>query len=235
MNSWDQKAKDYEQKVYSITKWKSKRDRILNQVSPGDKVLILGCGSATYLQRDLLNKGNLTITNSDYSLEMIQESKNSFTHASMVYKQEDMRSLSYTQEFDVVISTNSILMESKEENLKVFDNIHKALNPGGKLVAYLPSYDSCLDLAAKNPKIRDVLSLKDSELLVEDKVDNTKQSFHSLESIKWSTLLYSSYNLEKVSCSESKEELISLESLYLPVFSVEEVKNIWEYFLVAKK
>ena len=233
--SWNDIAKDYDQHVYSITRWSTKRERILSQMRDGLKILILGCGSEVYLQKDILEKyPNSKITLSDYYDKMLRVSKERFNHENLTFKQEDMKELSYEQEFDVVISTNSILMSTLDENRLVFENIKESLKPEGVLMAYLPSYDSVMNSLSKEPNLNNVFIVDNKEQSLEDPIDHTKQSFHSLGSLKGHLLGLFSYNLEKVSCSETIEEFNHFKELYGSVLSDDLIKEVFEYFIIAK-
>ena len=234
---WDKVSKNYDKEIYSITRWEKKRERILQefdkfQKSP--KVLILGGGSEVYLQKDILSLfPNSKITLSDYSKGMLKISKKNFNHKNIKFVQEDMRKISYEDEFDIIISTNSILMPTIKENNLVFDLCHKALKKGGKLIAYLPSYESCVNLFEKQPE--NPFHLDHKEQVLADSVDGTKQSFHSNKTIDEVAKKFRSLSQKKVFCSESKEELEHLHGLYGETFPLHLNKQIFEWYVVLGK
>ena len=231
---WDQHSKNYDKEIYSITKWKEKRDRILEELKDGQKILIIGCGSEVYLQKDILKEyPNSKIVLSDYFKGMLKQSKKKFNHENLSFKQEDMRKISYEDEFDVIISTNSILMPTIKENNKVFKKCHKALKRDGKLIAYLPSFESCLSMVEKieeNP-----FELDPKEQVLGDVVDGTRQSFHTTKSIDEVSKGFKSQNLKKVFISESKEELDHVEKLYGEILPRSVCKQIFEWYVVLTK
>ena len=54
-NEWDEYAKEYNSTVYSITKTPKKRNLIINEIRHNaEKILIVGCGSAPFLQKQIL-------------------------------------------------------------------------------------------------------------------------------------------------------------------------------------
>ena len=236
MIDWDSHAKNYDKQVYSITKWKSKRDKILKELKDNSNILILGCGSETYLQQDIIKHfPNCKITLSDYFSEMINISKNKFNHPSLSFIKEDMLKLEYNKDFDFIISTNSILMPTIKENDLVFNHCYKALKEDGTFIAYLPSYDSCKRSESLNPAIRDLFCMFDEEQRIGDTIDGTEQSFHTKESIEKNMKSFNNYRINVVSCSETEEEFLHFKDLYGDVLSDDIIKEVFEYLVIAKK
>ena len=234
--NWNESAEDYDKKVYSITKWKEKRDRILELLRDHSRILILGCGSEVYLQKDIIERyPNCKITLSDWFDNMIKESIKKFNHPNFEYFQENMLNLNYENKYDYIISTNSILMPTIKENNKVFDNCKKALKANGSLITYLPSYDSCLNLERLLPSVREIFNMVDKEQRIGDKIDGTIQSFHTQNSIETIFSTWKSFSCIKVSCSESEDEFKHFQELYGTFLSDSLIREVFEYFVVAKK
>ena len=231
---WNQHSKNYDQEIYSITKWKEKRDRILEELKDGQKILILGCGSEVYLQKDILKKyPNSKIVLSDFFKGMLKQSKKKFNHENLSFKKENMMDLDYEDEFDVIISTNSILMPTIEENDQVFENCHRALKRNGKLIAYLPSFESCqkmVETLDENP-----FELDPKEQVLGDVVDGTRQSFHTTRSIDNAARKFKSQSIKRVFISESKEELDHVLDLYGSILPKSVCKGIFEWYVVLTK
>lgn len=234
-DNWNECASDYKEKVYSITLWKEKRRRILNKLKDSSKILILGAGSENILQKSILEEyPNSNIVISDLYEEMINVSKKTFNHKNLKFKVEDMRSISYTEEFDFVISTNSILMPTIKENNKVFHNCLKALKKDGELISYLPSFESAKYIVSKINN-NNLFKFDHENQTITDGADSTIQSFHTKKSIKNISNIFSTVSTEKVFCSESKEEIDQLYSIYKDFISIDTAKEIYEWFSVFKK
>lgn len=162
-----------------------KRDRIINELEDNKKILILCCGYEVCLQKDILKRfPHYAIFCQIFLKRCYFISKRQFNCENLVFKQENMITIDYRDEFDYVISTNSILMSSTEENHQVFENCNKALKRNGVLIAYLPSFESCLSLIRLNPQLECILNLEDNQQVIKDDTDGTCQSFHSLESLE---------------------------------------------------
>lgn len=233
--NWNDIAKDYSKEVYSITQWKEKRSRIIDRLSDGLHILIIGCGSEVYLQKEILEKyPNSTIVLSDYFEEMLNVSRDKFNHPNLAFAQEDMISIAYSEEFDVVITTNSVLMPTIADNNRVFENLFKSLKIGGMLIGYFPSYDSVLNSLSQDDSLSKFFLIDNKEQALFDGVDGSTQSFHSMESLKKNLSTYS-HSIDKVSCSESEEEFSHFKDLYGSLLSDNLIRQVFEYFVVAIK
>lgn len=220
---WNELSCNYDEKVYSITKWKPKRDRILAEIINPKKILIAGCGSETYLQRDIIDIfPDCIIYLMDISAGMISQSKKNFNHENLVFINQDM-SKKIDVNFDYIISTNSILAETKEFNNTIIEILVSSLFDNGKLIAYLPSWESCINLVTAGVG----LDLNDVEQSLDDGCGMV-QSFFSLNQISEYEKI-GSLTIKSVNCSETIEERISLESIY--GLTENQSKMVFEYFV----
>lgn len=102
----------------------------------GERVLDLGCGTGD-LAKQIADLGSQVI-GVDQSDNMITEAKRKYPH--IPFKVENARSLSYEREFDAVFSNAALhWIQAPEE---VLSSIHKALIPGGRLVAEFGGKDN---------------------------------------------------------------------------------------------
>lgn len=152
---WSSVAENYDNDVYSVTLFGEKRRRILNLVKPDEEILIVGCGSAPYLQKNLLESGpeGISIIASDFSEDMLHVSRERFQHPSLNHKLLDTANLNIEGELDRVISTNSIIPETREEIPAMFKSIYRSLKKGGEFNAYFPSFSCVLKMANSNPAL----------------------------------------------------------------------------------
>jgi len=225
---WDNFAGDYDQKVYSITSFPEKRKRIIDNIVPG-KIFIAGTGSATYLNRDLIKNPLNYVVAADFNAEMFRKAQSKFTSPRMIYMYADTTDLPFFDEFDTIISTNSILPENPEQVQAMFDNIYKSLKKGGKFVVYLPSFDANLELTRKFPEY----DLRLDETL--ERVWDTTgwQTFQTEISLR-NRLAKSNFleaKIQKIGIESEKEAQV-MEDIYK--FDYRN-KDWFEYFVVASK
>lgn len=224
---WIQFSEEYDIKVFSLTKNPERRKQILEKIKIG-KILNLGCGSTSYLNRDLIKQGN-HVTAIDFCQSMIDVSKREFSDKNLEFELVDAINMPYNNNlFDSVISINSILPPERNEIYKIINEIYRVLIKGGKFVSFLTSFDSCVDLN-KNYNIN--LELDEEHLRV---IDTTGcQCFHTKESIINMLKLagFLNYNIEKVLLN-SDEEISEIERLY----GINTSKYpVYEYLVTATK
>ena len=173
---------------------------------------------------------------SDFSEGMLKASKSEFNDGRMSFVQSDTQNLQFDKNyFDKIISTNSIIPETREQVLKMYSSIYRTLKPGGEFLAYLPSFTFI-------EEIWEYSSILSIFLGLEKKMDKNNarlwdttgwQVFHSEDYIEEeiSKAKFSSYKIDRVS-TESEEELSELNKIYkAEMFS----ELYWGYYLEAKK
>lgn len=228
MSNWDKISPNYDKLVYSITRFKAKRNRILREIKDNSNILIIGCGSATYLQKDIMSKyPNVKVTLSDYSPGMLEESKKSYNHSNFNYVCEDMSKIKYKNEFDYVITTNSILFPTIKENDHTIELIIDALKETGKLIGYFPSYESCQNLVRNSFNLP--LDYKEQSL---DDGCGYVQSFFKRDQLEKLTNK-GTPSINVVNCSESYSEIKDMMKIY--GLSKNQAKMVFEFFLVFSK
>lgn len=224
---WDKFAKNYEEKVLSLTKAPQRRKQILVEIKNG-KILNLGTGPTPYLNRDLIKKGNVVVA-TDISQKMLDVAKNLFVHSNLEYKRADNKNLPFDNKFfDTVISINSILPKMRKDVDIMIKEIYRVLKKTGKFVAILPSYDNVKRVV----KIFDInLKLDDKQYRVWD--SKQWQCFYTLETINKAMIKnrFKHHKLRKVFL-KTKEEIGQIKKIY----GIDTLKHfIYEYFLVAEK
>lgn len=232
-NLWDSFAVNYSDEVFSLTKFKRHVDNIINELEDDKKILIIGAGSEVFLQKAILEKlPKSKIIISDYSFKMLEESKKNFNHENLNFELMDMTNINYSDEFDYIISTNSILLNSIEKNNLAFKEITKSLKPDGKLIAYLVSFDSCLNLCKLDPSLENVLQLDHKNQSIYD--SSEIQSYHTQLSIRKNMYLNNmkEEKLDKVFLNQ-EDEIKEMNKIY--GISEDILKEVFEYFLVARK
>jgi SAM-dependent methyltransferase len=110
----------------------------------GAEVLDVGCGWGRHAL--LLAEAGLTVTGVDISPAALEEAASAPREAglSVRWKQRDMRSLGFEEEFDAALSLFSSLgyFPSDEDDLVVLRGIHRALRPGGTFLLETMHRDS---------------------------------------------------------------------------------------------
>ncbi len=102
-----------------------------------------GCG--LFYLGETLSKNFGKVHASDFSGEMVRRAKEKAeAFDNVTIKKEDIRKIKYKDEFDVVISVNSIIMPSYEDIKISFQNEHACLKPDGELLMILPSMEGVL-------------------------------------------------------------------------------------------
>jgi SAM-dependent methyltransferase len=227
-NQWCKMAKEYDNLVYSITKFPKKRERILKELRDNSRILIIGCGSAVYLQKAILKKfHNCKIVLSDLSQKMLDVSKMNFNSSNVFFIQEDMSKINYRNEFDFVITTNSILFPTIKENNNTIELLIKSLVEGGKLIGYFPSFESCQLLKHYNVPFN--LDLIEQSL---DDGCGFKQSFYTVNQLE-KIGTNNNVKISSVKCDETVSELNSLMDIYN--LSETQASIVFEHFVVLTK
>lgn len=224
---WEKFAKDYEDKVFSLTSIPQRRKQILESIKPG-KILNLGCGPTYYLNQELTEQSNQVVA-VDFCQNMLYVAKMKFTHPNLEYKLADARDLPFKNNtFDSIISVNSILPQKRDQTYEMISEIHRTLKKNGKLMAFLASFNS-VEKVIKNLKIDFKIDVEQMRVYDTD----GWQCFHTPETIKEMMEIkkFSKYNYKKVFL-KTRQEISELKRLY----GFDTSKSlIYEYLLTATK
>jgi SAM-dependent methyltransferase len=224
---WQDFAKDYDSKVFSLTSVPERRAQLISGLK-GQRILNLGCGSTPYLNQNLIELGK-TVYASDFCEDMLEESKKSYAHKNLRHILGDSRQLPFESEvFDSVLSSNSILPESRSEVVKILSECKRVLTKEGRLVAFLPAFDC--GLYFKNEKGWSI-KLDEERLREHDTIG--WQCFHTPESIEKEFSLggLNLVSLEKIFLN-TPNEISQIRRIY----NLDTSENpIWEYLAVGEK
>ncbi|MBW2984106.1 class I SAM-dependent methyltransferase [Candidatus Woesearchaeota archaeon] len=208
---WSRFAEGYDDEVYSVTKVPERLEQIMARVKRG-RVLNLGAGSTSHLNRALIKDGN-TVVASDFNSDMLRVARRRFQHPNLEYRHADSRDLEFGPEtFDTAVSVNSILSENRKDVQTMIDGVYRVIKYGGVFVAFMPSYHNVVE-ARKNLDI--ACELDPDELRV---MDTTGwQCFHTPVTIHKNlrTAGFSSHTIEVV-LNTAEEELRQFDKLYFP-------------------
>lgn len=238
--SWDKLAESYPEEVYSLTATPQKRSHIVNQIRDAQRVLIVGCGSETHLQKHIVETyPEVMIYACDFSSGMLEVAQRTYSDPRLLYQREDTTCLSFPDgSFDVVVSTNSIIPERREEVHQMYAEISRVLKQDGSFLAFLPSFECAQEIAATMVR---QLGLNDLSVLSE-KIDKSQarvnetsgwQCFHTQALIRAELAQagFLSIEIEKIGV-ESEEEYQQLARTYHSTLIAD---HLWEFFIKARK
>ena len=224
---WNYFAHNYDSKIFSLTSFLQRKQQVLDRIVKGN-ILNLGTGPTTYLNKDLVEDGNIVIA-TDFCKNMLDEASKKFSHFDLEYKLADSRSLPFQDNScDSVISVNSILPPERSHVFEMFNEVYRVLKPKGKFVAFLCSYDS---VKRANQNLNAGYELDDLQQRMIDTA--CWQCFHTPSTIEENMLEsgFSKYDFEKVYL-DSKDEISEFKKIY----GVDTSSSlIYEYLLVAEK
>lgn len=225
---WDSYADGYNEQVYSITSVAEKRARIIEALEEAQRILIVGCGSETHLQRHILEVNpDAQIVAADFNERMLEVARADFAPSNVEYAQRDTRSLDYEEEFDVVISTNSILPETRAEVKRMYASIHGALKQDGKFIAFHPSFTCAQEATEIYPQYAERLDQENRRCFD----TGYWQCFHTRELIfgELASAGFQDVQTTKVGVEneEEREKLVDLYGVGGNYF--------WEFFTEARK
>lgn len=226
---WNDFAASYDHDVYSITRTPEKRKRLKDRVRNGSQVLIVGCGSAPYLQADLLHERDITLIAADFNEQMLQVSRQNFQHPRLLHQVQDTRALQFLPgTFDSVMTTNSIIPPSRSHVQDMFHSVGSVLKNDGEFMGYFPSFTAAREIRDRFPEI--LVQLDDTQLRCHDTTG--WQSFHTEDSLQneLTEAGFSDISIERVG-AESQEEIDQLTKVY----SAEVAQHLWEFFVCARK
>lgn len=139
--------------VFSITEDAGVRNRIKRVLLDNVRsVLIPGCGSQVFLQKDLVNQYNIKrIVCTDYKA-VVEMAQKRFAHKKISYLAKDSTKLAFRNKFDAVVIVNSAVSESDAENRKMLRSCWRSLKKGGALVGYFPTIFCAVDIGLIDPQ-----------------------------------------------------------------------------------
>jgi ubiquinone/menaquinone biosynthesis C-methylase UbiE len=141
---WKPFSRQYETKVISLTSFAARRQRILREVVPG-MVVDAGCGPLGLMLREIARLRGTRVVGSDFSCEMIAESRRRSEGCAVQYLLADNRYLPLRgSSVDTIVALNSFLPETRREVELIFEEVARVLRKGGRLVAVLPSFEMSL-------------------------------------------------------------------------------------------
>jgi SAM-dependent methyltransferase len=144
IRSWEELSHLYESKVFSVTSFRERRQRILREIVPG-AVADVGCGPLGLMLSEICRLPKTIAIGSDSCLEMIVQSRNKTESCDVRYVVADNRQLPFpSSSMDTIVSINSFVPESREDVELMFQQSKRVLRKGGRLVAMLPSFEMSL-------------------------------------------------------------------------------------------
>ena len=234
---WSYLAKDYDTKVLSITKTSEKRQRIIDAVENEGKILIVGCGSAIYLQEDLLLNRNVEIIATDFNKEMLALSQKNFQHPNLQHRCVDARELpeEFKSMFNTVISTNSIIPPTRRDIISIYTSIYQCLKNGGQFLAYLPSYTALQEFVERCPELGEMYN-KNLDNEQYRFIDTTGwQCFHTKQLI-FHELQQAGFNPEDILIEKIPSESVAESEDIARIYGSKTVsKKYWCFFVRAQK
>jgi ubiquinone/menaquinone biosynthesis C-methylase UbiE len=142
--AWRSFSLEYEAKVFSLTSFAARRERILREVVPG-VVVDAGCGPLGLMLREIARLPATQAVGIDFSSQMIAESRHRTEGYAVQYVLADNRYLPLgNSSVDTLVAVNSFLPETRAEVELIFEEVGRVLRKGGRLVAVLPSFEMSL-------------------------------------------------------------------------------------------
>jgi SAM-dependent methyltransferase len=141
---WNDIAREYEAKVFSVTSFPAKREQVLQAVSSG-LVVDLGCGPLGLMIRELAQIPQICAVGTDFCSAMIAESRRHTEGLDVYYLLADNRCLPFrSASIDTIVSINSFVPETRAEVELMFAEASRVLRKKGRLVTVLPSFEMSL-------------------------------------------------------------------------------------------
>jgi SAM-dependent methyltransferase len=208
--AWRHFARDYTRKVFSPTSFETRRARILRDALPG-VALDLGCGPLGLVLRDLARLPATQPIGSDFSAEMVTESRRQTAGLSPLYVVADHRCLPFRDgAMDSVIAVNSIVPSSPADADLIFGEGRRVLRKGGRLIALLPAFEMSI-VARDRWRMKIRLDLENHR----EWDTSGWQTYHTLGDIEglMKRHRFGSYQVDRVTFSEPAE-LTHIREIY---------------------
>jgi len=226
-DKWTEFCIDYDEKVFSITKFPERRKQILEYVNKGS-ILNLGTGPTAHLNRDLVEQCN-SVYASDFCKPMLDVAKKDYTHPKLEYILADTKDLPFEDDkFDSVVSVNSILPPEREEVDVMINEVYRVLKNNGKFIALFPSYEL---VSYAISELNFGIEHDDEEMRIRE--TSGWQCFHTEESIDKmiNKAGFSFYKLNKMLFVSDYEN-----SEIARIYDVDPaLADFYEHFLIATK
>lgn len=147
--TWERIHEEGYTDVFSVSEDATVRRRIVEltlELRP-NRVVLVGCGSRTHVQRDLLDRGKpaLEVVAADFE-GVIALACNDFNHSRLSYlpvAQLDER----VGDFDCVVAVNVAVSGSDRTNRRMIGDWSRLLKDGGRLVSLMPIFSCGLEWA----------------------------------------------------------------------------------------
>lgn len=230
---WEPFSIGYTEKVFCVSMFSAKRERILAAIRPG-RVLDMGCGPVTFLLRDLVNFKNMKVFATDFCLKMLKAAQQSLQSDNLLFVLADNRSLPFPDgSLDTVISVNSILPEDRSDVDLMVAEVFRVLRDTGRFVAVLPAFETSI-MAWDHWGIEIQIDTVNHR-----EYDTTGwQCFYTRDDIDelMTRHGFASYHSERLYFMSDKE-IDAIRKLYGNEMPVERLLNypLFEHFVVAEK
>lgn len=231
--AWEPFHIDYMEKVFCISMFPAKRERILAAIRPG-RVLDMGSGPATFLLRDLIKYKDMKVFATDFCFQMLKQARQSVQSNNLLFVLADNRSLPFPERtVDTVISVNSILPESRSDVDLMVAEVFRVLRATGRFVAVLPAFETSI-------MARDHWGIEiQIDPVNRREYDTTGwQCFYTKDDIdKLMTRHgFANYHSERIYFT-SNEEIAVIRKIYGNQMSVKRLLDypLFEHFVVAEK
>lgn len=222
--------------VFSVTEDETFRRKILDVLSGHGNVrsvLVPGCGSRVFLQRDLAQITSIEeICCTDFE-RVVDIAAQQLSHPKVTYMAKDSADLGYRNRWDAVVVVNSVLSESDAENRAMMFSFYEALRPGGILVGYFPTIFCAVDIDAVDPSagLGSRIDLKRSR--IHEKKQGMDQIFYTPLRLRL-VLREAGYRLGRMEVAFCDSDFFIMQGAQYYGFTDPDAV-VYELFVVAKK
>src|SRR5690349_7587389 len=106
-------------------------DRVLEGLSPGAKVLDLGCGTGNPIARHIIDRG-FRVFGVDQSQKMLAIAKRIIPEAELIHA--DIIDVQLTEKFAAAIMWDSVFHVRREHHAPIYRKVAEALEPSGRIL-----------------------------------------------------------------------------------------------------
>ncbi len=128
---YERQAQRFDQERSKVLFEKQWLDRFVQLLSPGAKILDVGCGAGEPIARYFIEKG-YDLTGLDFSRSMLEIARTRFPDSTWHYM--DMRQLHLQDRFDGIIAWHSFFHLKREDQKSTLQNFAEHLRPGAVLM-----------------------------------------------------------------------------------------------------
>lgn len=130
--SYDAIASQWQQaRLVISTKEQRYLEAVLTDLTPGDTVLDLGCGTGQPMAAWFIDQG-LQVTGIDQSAEMLACARAAYPHANLL--QRTLPDFELTAKFNAIVLWDVLFHLPRNEHQTLLARIHQHLLPGGRLM-----------------------------------------------------------------------------------------------------